>query len=278
MKQKRQAFRRWAAAALLVLLGLLADSSLRLVTTEYTLTYASLPEAFSGIRIVQLSDLHGAEFGRENRRLLRAVADAAPDLIAITGDLADGETDLDRTEPLLEGLTALAPVFYVSGNHEWSDGQLRALKPILERCGVRYLQNDAVLLERGDASILVAGVEDPNGPADMETPEALLARLRTQYPRQFLLLLGHRNDFPDRHPTLPAELILCGHAHGGVIRLPVLGGLLGTDRKLFPTYSAGLYHTRTYDLLVSRGLGNTAPVPRLFNPPEIVCVTLNGQQ
>lgn len=260
---------------LLLLTVLLADSRFRLVTTEYLLGFDNLPPEFDGFRVVQLSDVHGAVYGKENARLLRAVEKAKPDLIAITGDLADKNTDLTELDTLLAGLAELAPVWYVSGNHEWSEKLLGQLAPLLERRGIRRLANDYILLERDGGHIVLAGVDDPNGPWDMETPDALAARLRTEYPTEFVLLLGHRNDWTEKYPELPVDLVLCGHAHGGVIRIPGVGGLLGTGRVLFPKHTAGIFAAETYRMLVSRGLGgSTAGIPRFCNNPEIVAVTL----
>lgn len=275
MKKRSKRLRRTLLLALL-LAALIVDGRLRLTTTEYSLSFAGLPPAFDGFRVVQLSDVHGAVFGRENERLLRAVAAAEPDLIALTGDLADQYTDLADTDRLLAGLGEIAPVYYVSGNHEWSEDLLEPLQELFQRRGVRYLRNEYLTLERSDSRIVLAGVEDPNGWRDMPRPDALAARLRETYPEDFVLLLGHRNDFLEKYPSLPVDLVLCGHAHGGVIRIPGLGGLLGTNRELFPDYTAGVYTGGTYRLLVSRGLGSLRGIPRLFNNPEVVVLTLRA--
>ena len=264
-----------ALAALTALCGILvADSALRIVTTEYALSFPSLPAEFEGFRIVQLSDVHGAVFGQNNARLLSAVAALEPDLVAVTGDLADEDSRLSDAETLLRGLTEIAPVYFVSGNHEWSAGLVQALRRLLAQCGVRWLHNEYLTLERSGARIVLAGVEDPYGPRDMLQPDALAQRLREEYPEDFTLLLAHRNDWPEKYPNLPVDLILCGHAHGGMIRLPFLGGLLGHGGKLFPPYTAGVFESGRYQMVVSRGVGRGMPLPRFLNNPEIVLVTL----
>lgn len=274
MKQRSKRLRRTLLLVLLVLAVLIGDGRLRLTSTEYSLSFDNLPAAFDGFRIVQLSDVHGAVFGAGNERLLRAVAAAEPDLIALTGDLADRDTDLEDTDQVLAGLAEIAPLYYVSGNHEWSEDLLEPLQVLFQRRGVRYLRNEYLTLERADQHIVLAGVEDPNGWRDQLRPDALAARIRETYPEDFVLLLGHRNDFLEKYPTLPVDLILCGHAHGGVIRIPGVGGLLGTNRELFPDYTAGVYTGETYRLLVSRGLGRMRGIPRIFNNPEVVVLTL----
>ena len=275
MKKRRHIFLKTVLLLIVVIGLLIADSALRVVTTEYELSYGELPAEFDGFRIVQLSDLHGAEFGQGNARLLKKVAQAEPDVIALTGDLADENTDMAVVDALLVGLTQLAPVYYVSGNHEWSAHLTEAMETLLEAHGVIYLRNEYVSISRGGAEIVLAGVEDPNGRADQPKPDAVIAGLREAHPEAFTVLLGHRNDWTEKYPRLPVELVLCGHAHGGVIRIPGVGGVLGTGRTLFPGHTAGVFSGETYRMLVSRGLaGSTAGIPRFCNNPELVAVTL----
>ena len=262
-----------AAAALAV-----CDSRYRLELTEYSLYCPRLPAAFDGFRIVQLSDLHGARFGRDNERLVRAVARLQPDLIALTGDLAGRDMQLAAVEGLLRGLRGIAPCCAVSGNHEWAGACHWPLRELLDAYDVRSLENCWTCLERGGARIVVAGAEDPYGWTDRIPPEELAARLREAYPEDFVLWLGHRNDWIRKYPALPVDLILSGHAHGGIVRLPGLGGLLNNDHSLGAEYEAGLYHSGRFTLLVSRGLGNSVPIPRLFNRPEIVSLQLRSGQ
>ena len=274
--------RQRAAAALAAGLaagGLAAlDSRYRLENAEYTLGFARLPAAFDGFRIVQLSDLHGSFFGQDNRRLARAVAGQKPDLIALTGDFARNEAELPATEALLRQLRGLAPMYYVSGNHEWIGGGIWPLRRMLRRYEVHSLENSAELLEKDGAAIVIAGAEDPRAWAEQTPPESLAAGLRRDFPTAFILWLGHRNYWVKEYPALPVDLILSGHAHGGVVRLPGIGGIANNDHGLGAEYEAGVYEGDSYKMVVSRGLGNSVPVPRLFNRPEIVTVTLKSEQ
>ena len=259
-------------AGLALLLGLaVADSNLRLVTTEYRLSYPNLPAGFEGYRILQLSDLHGAVFGKDNARLLAAVRKTQPDLIALTGDLADESTDLETVDALLGALAEIAPVYYVSGNHEWAARRLRSLIPMLERHGVRYLRNEWMYLEQNGDSIVLLGVEDPCGPADMPKPDAVAAAA----PEGFRLMLAHRNELAEQYPELPVDLLLVGHAHGGVWRIPGVGGLLDHRYRLFPDDAEGVIASGRMNMVVSRGLGNIGLSFRLLNNPELVLVTLH---
>lgn len=272
--------RRRKTAVLLVLTALLAAGFLlwgncSLQTTETSLVSPALPPAFDGLRIVELADLHGRVFGRGSRRLLAAVRRAEPDLICIDGDLFDEHTDLAMLPPLLRGLCAIAPVYYVTGNHEWRVPGLRGILAQMRACGVTVLQDDWRVLRRGEDALIVAGTDDPCGPAERKTPAELIADIRAEAGEAaFLLLLAHRNDQLPQWSALGVQAVLAGHCHGGVVRLPFVGGLFGTDRRLFPAWDAGLYRQGETALYVSRGLGYTNVHFRLFNRPEVAVIVL----
>ena len=272
--------RRRKTAVLLVLTALLAAGFLlwgncSLQTTETALVSPALPPAFDGLRIVELADLHGRVFGRGSRRLLAAVRRAEPDLICIDGDLFDEHTDLAMLPPLLRGLCAIAPVYYVTGNHEWRVPGLRGILVQMRACGVTVLQDDWRVLRRGEDALVLAGTDDPCGPAERKTPAELIADIRAEAGEAaFLLLLTHRNDQLPQWSALGVQAVLAGHCHGGVVRLPFVGGLFGTDRRLFPAWDAGLYRQGETALYVSLGLGYTNVHFRLFNRPEVAVIVL----
>ena len=268
---------------LLPLLVLLAAaflwwSNTALQDTRSASVFQHLPEGFDGCRIAGLSDLHSASFGTDNETLFAAVAAEEPDYIFYLGDLEDrfqGHTP-GYPEQVAAGLTAIAPTYYITGNHEWAIGGVPELKKALESCGVTVLSNRAVVLERNGDTAVLAGIDDPNGYADQKTPEELAAEVYARYGDAFRMLLAHRNDrFPTQYSLLGADIVFSGHGHGGVIRLPFTDGLLSTDRTLFPSYTAGLYQENGSVLFATRGLGNSGPTFRLFNRPEIAIVTLH---
>ena len=266
---------------LLVLAALVAAcillSKYGLEVTRLKLGFEELPAGFDGFRIVQLSDLHGSRFGENNARLLEAVTAEGPDIIALTGDFLDeGETEreLPELEALVRELSAIAPVYFVSGNHDWASGEAYTLFETLEAAGAVCLRNEHLRLERGGDSIVLAGVDDPNGPAEMAEPDEFVASLRQEAPDSFVLLLAHRAYWAERYPELDVDLILCGHTHGGIVRLPFVGGLAASNMGLFPEYDAGLFELPSYTLFISRGLGNSVPLPRFLNTPEAVSIEL----
>lgn len=238
-----------------------------------------LPAGFDGFTIVHLSDLHGHPYGPDSERLLRMTAEQEPDLIVVTGDLIDRKEQLDMVPALARGLAAIAPAYYVTGNHEWAlgGGAVKELKALLTECGVTVLSNRSELLERDGGQVVLAGVDDPNGYADQLSPEGLYGAIQLKYPGAYTVLLAHRNDRFGQYANAGYDFVLSGHGHGGIVRLPFVGGLIGTDRRFFPRWSSGLYTVGDSTLFVSRGLGNnTTPFPgfRIFNRPELAVVTL----
>jgi predicted MPP superfamily phosphohydrolase len=275
-KHNKRTWPRILAALIIICAAIILDSRFRLVTDEYTISSENIPPAFDGFKIVQLSDLHGMEFGRGNKRLIDAVSKAGPDIIILTGDFCDSAECLPELSDLFSSLTEIAPAYFVSGNHDWASGMIHSLADVLEDTGVDYLQNEYLALERSGERIILGGVEDPNGYADMPKPDGVVNIIRNKYPEDYLILLGHRNYWMNVYPDLDVDIIFCGHGHGGILRLPFIGGIVGTDFKLFPEYSAGIYENDYYKMVVSRGLGNAVPLPRFLNNPEIISVNLKS--
>lgn len=233
---------------LLVLFGLfLCWDNSSIETDEVTFPSGTLPAGFDGCRIVHLSDLHGKYFGKDNERLYAA-------------------------------LSAIAPTYYVTGNHEWGHGTaaVRALKSTLRESGVTVLSNEFVPLTRNGDTIVLAGIDDPNGYADQETPQELAQEVYAACGDPFWLLLAHRNDrFAREYSLLGADLTISGHGHGGIWRFPFTDGVFGTQRNLFPTHTAGFYSDNGASVFVSRGLGNSPKiVPRILNRPQVAVITL----
>lgn len=251
-------------------------------TTRVRVDSLRLPAAFDGYRVMQISDLHGCRFGKGNSRLLAAVAAEAPDLIVLTGDLADRQTG--NTEPifrLAEALCEEAPVYFIYGNHEqeMEFSRRKALLAGLRAAGVRILDNASVMLERGGETVALFGARVPlryyrwNGRRGRRPAfsEEMLGNLLGPRGPEYAILLAHNPLFFETYAAWGADLTLSGHVHGGMICLPRLGGLLSPERSFFPRYSAGLYRLGGRSMVVSRGLGRG---PRVNNPPELVSVTL----
>ena len=278
-KKKRHPLRTALVILCAVLLGTVFFrwENTALQVTEWSPSFRDLPEGFDGCRIVVLGDLHTATCGAAGGALFETVRAQSPDYIVLVGDLLDCFRPVpeDYAAQAAEGLSAIAPTYYVTGNHEWAVGEVPALKKTLSSHGLTVLSNQFLTLERGGSSLVLAGIDDPNGYADQKTPEQLAAELYAAQEDPFWILLAHRNDhFPEQYSRLGADLVISGHGHGGLVRLPFTDGLVSTDRTFFPSYTAGLYEKNGSTLFVTRGLGNSGFTFRLFNRPEVAVVTL----
>lgn len=262
---------------LLVVAGIWYYETYTIDTEEIIVSSATLPEGFQDFRIAQVSDIHGKVFGDNQVDLIAAIADTNPNIIVLTGDIVDDDSQISDLPDLLIPLVELAPTFYISGNHEWTM-DIDAVWDMMDACGVTSLRNEYVPLTQNGQTILLAGFDDPNGPADQKTPAQVMKELRLEHGDCFVVALYHRNDQLDTFTDLGVDLVLSGHGHGGIIRLPYIGGLIDTDRTFLPDYTDGLYQNGDTQMVVSRGLGGNGGWDfRLGNHPHLPIIVLNGK-
>ena len=282
MKKKT---RRWiaaiAAAAVLSLLGwALVWGNTALVRADVLVCSNGIPEAFDAYKIVQISDLHDAQIGENNEKLIAMTAETEPDCIVLTGDFVDSSRfHPERSLSVAEALVKIAPVYYVSGNHEaiLPDEDYQALTDGLRALGVCVLEDESAELTRGGQSIRLIGLTDIGfHPGTLEEKkDALRTALSALLPEdEFSVTLAHRPELMDVYTECGAPLVLSGHAHGGQIRLPGIGGLIAPGQGLFPKYTEGKYEENGTTLVVSRGIGNSVLPLRVNDRPQIVVVQL----
>ena len=227
--------------------------------------------------IAQVSDLHNAEFGGGNGELLTILEEVEPDLIAITGDLIDSR----RTDPapalaFLEGAVELAPVCYVTGNHEFWTGRVEEIRELLCARGAVVLEGESAAVTAAGQTLRIGGIDDPNVGEDIWR-EQLEAVTAAQDGETFSILLTHRPERVEDYAGRGFDLVLAGHAHGGQWRLPgLINGLIAPNQGLFPRYAGGRYALDgDTTMIVSRGLARESTrIPRLFNRPELVVVDI----
>lgn len=253
-----------------------------LMVNEISVTSDELPQSFSGYKIAQVSDLHNAQFGKDNEKLIEKLKECEPDIIVLTGDLIDSyHTNIDVSISFAEKAVQIAPTYYVTGNHEARiDGLSEFLKRLDDK-GVTVLQNESVTLNNGNESITLLGVSDPSFQADylfgdekIVTDSAVSDLMNGT--EGYTVLLSHRPEMFDVYVKNNVDLVLTGHAHGGQFRLPFFGGLVAPGQGLFPKYDSGLYTMNGTNMIVSRGIGNSIIPFRVNNRPEIVMVELSS--
>ena len=260
-----------------------------LETDAYALTSQKLPAAFHGLRIVQLTDLHGRSFGEKQKTLLDYVSHLHPDIVVLTGDLIaekyDGQ-ERKAVQDLLQGLAQRYPVYAILGNHESRSRKKNAVIADCEKAGIVLLRNKGAYLWRRGVCIGLAGMETVNpSPADtalstkIEEHAALqetLSRYQHEKKPAFQILLAHKPELLQTYAEYGVDLILAGHAHGGLMKIPFSGGkcVLAPGQGFFPRYTHGIYPEKNTLMVLGRGLGG----PRIGIRPEVVCIDLYAEK
>ena len=250
-----------------------------LQVSTYNIANSMIPKRFNGYKIIQISDFHNTDSKKLNSDLIEKIKVKKPDIIVITGDLVDSRnTNIDVVIDFIKKIKNIAPIFYVSGNHEASIGEYELLKEKLEKEDVTILDNKVDVLVVEDSKINIIGVDDPNMSYHPDATDALkvgseLSEINYDK-NNFTILLSHRPELFDVYVNNSMNLVLTGHAHGGQVRIPFIGGVVAPNQGLFPNYTAGVHVRDNLTMFISRGLGNSKIPVRIFNTPEIILVTL----
>lgn len=223
--------------------------------------------------------MHDKQFGQHQETLVSYIHDINPDAIFLTGDFVTAKS-IVHTEELVRELSSKYEMFFVPGNHEAGYTKYDELKTILVDNNVRILENEVAAIIKDTASINVIGLLDPSfykrsAAANVKEMEHALESL-TENLEGSTLLLAHRPEYIDIYSKYNINLVFSGHAHGGQFIFPFVGGVYAPGQGLFPKLTQGKHEKDGTTMIISRGLGNLAPVPRLFNYPEIVVVTLHN--
>lgn len=256
-----------------------------LQVTRYSLKFSDLPADFDGFRIAQISDMHGKTFGKRNSRLAGRIRSLDPDMLIITGDMMSStKDDSEAFLDFLELFDNACPVFMCLGNHEQiaeliNEPVYNAYIKRLEDRGVILLDNKKATITRGKGKINLYGLTlelyhysgrdsgyyDENLFPTEEFIEGVLKKPESG----FNIMLAHHPAYFLQYASWGADLVFSGHIHGGIVRIPFMGGLLSPDRVFFPEYDAGLFEAGDSKMIVNRGLGYSVINIRLFNRPEI---------
>ena len=237
-------------------------------------------------KLLVLSDLHCNPFLLKNKAFLERLQKEQPDGICIAGDVInkyDGEKNFSVI-PFLKELSQIAPVYYSFGNHEskWRNvapEQFLAYKEQVLKLGIHLLDNESAYLQKGDKTIQVTGFTLPRELFQKgkfpQIPEEILDSVRSQLHTNvdYTILLAHSPEYIELYEQLPVQLVCSGHLHGGLVRLPLLGGIVSPQLRL-PVYTKGLYQRKNMHLLVSAGLGSHTIWMRVWNRVEYIQLTL----
>ena len=263
-----------------------------LEVTKYVVENKKVPKEFDGYNIVQISDLHSKLFGENNKKLIQKIKSLNPDIVVVTGDLIDGENNnYNVALDFMKEISKLYRVYYIIGNHEQKSlikkykDEYKDYFNKLHQIDFVNLDNNKVEIGKGDSNINLYGLTVPYScykylfdnqettSIDIDFLEEKLGKVDRE---QFNILLAHTPFYFDEYEKWGADLTLCGHVHGGIVRLPIVGGLLSPDRKFFPKYDLGEYTKNKSTMIVSKGLGGSKVLIRVNCKPEIVNIKLKN--
>ena len=248
-------------------------------TSYYDVGSNRLPASFDGYKIVQISDLHDSLLGENHAYVVEEVKRIAPQAIFITGDFIDSNRyNLEQSLLIVKELQGVAPIYYVTGNHEISTNDVTRIKESLMELNVRVLTDEAdIITSTAGEEMAFGGIEDPLASTledEVAVGQSVTQAFEGVSKDVFKVLLSHRPEQFDTYMANQIDVTFSGHAHGGQFRIPGFGGLLSPGQGYFPKLTSGVHEKDGSQLVISRGLGNSIMPVRLFNKPEIVTVTL----
>lgn len=251
------------------------------ITTSYiAIENHKIPDEFRNFKIAEVADLHNHQWG--NKLIIR-LENEQPDMIVVTGDLVDSSrTDLDVAMEFIYRAINIAPVYYVTGNHEAWLTNYKELESKLAEAGVHMMDDKREWIEKGNAKINLVGIQDPDfaerSVVDGIQESIVATKLEPLLSRaDYNIVICHRPELFTEYVKMQADLAITGHAHGGQVRIPFVGGLVAPNQGFFPKYTEGVYSQDGTDMVVSRGLGNSMIPVRINNTPELVIITLTNQ-
>lgn len=248
----------------------------KFVTTYYDVKHAALGARFDGYKIAHISDFHNDGYNGTYDDIVAKLKEENPDMIAITGDFIDNRAkDYTVAYEFAKELVQIAPTYFVMGNHEGASKELTTILQQLFDIGVVLLQDNSVLISRGEDYLVIAGISDPVCKKDVSTDTLLQSALQYNVENHPTILLSHRPELFDVYYKYDIMLVMSGHAHGGQFRLPKIGGLFAPNQGWFPKYTEGVHVMNDTHLVISRGLGHSSFPFRINNSPELIFITLH---
>lgn len=275
----------------LIFISILMYFRKKIDVTKYTISNKKIPEEFNGFKILQLSDFHSEGYRNTTERLIDKVKNINPDIIVMTGDMVSWDmNNIQEAKRLIKSLSEVYPIYYIDGNHEHlaeilRPGRYVAFNEFMQELGVTIIKNNYVEIYKGDKSINLYGVDLPlDGDTGLYINRFQLEKnyvektLPEADKEKFNILLAHTPAFIKQYSQWGADLVLAGHMHGGIVRIPFTNiGLLSPERTIFPKYAAGKFKVKDSTMIVNRGIGTSSFKLRIFNNPEITVITLKSK-
>lgn len=244
-----------------------------LTVSNYTYETSRVSKSLDGFKIVHISDLHNKRFGRKNSRLIKLIREQSPDIIVISGDIADSRhTDIDAAVEFVSETTDIAPVYYTTGNHEhrFSPEKFDRLISGIQSAGGTVLLDETAVITHNGEKIYITGL------ADSSLYTGKLDDILPKDPDCLSLLISHQPQLVDLYTQSGADITFSGHAHGGQFRIPGVGGVIAPGQGFFPKYTEGIHWRGESAVVISRGLGSSIIPSRINNRPEVVAVTVKS--
>ncbi len=250
--------------------------------SNYNIINNKIPSSFKGFKIVQISDFHNTKSKKLTNDIIEEIKKQQPNIIVITGDLIDSKRyDLQVSLDFLKSIKDVAPIYYVSGNHEAGSGRYEEIVNSLKGIGIKILDDEFEIISVNEDKIAILGLGDPSFYPSYISNQSKYDLKETinniDDNSIFKLLISHRPEIFNIYVENNIDLVLTGHAHGGQIRIPFIGGLIAPNQGLFPKYTSGTFKEENTTMIVSRGIGNSILPFRINNRPELVVVTLNNE-
>lgn len=253
----------------------IAYTNCNIEVSHYEIKDDLIPTGFDGFRIAHVSDLHDKNW---RGKLESLIAAEKPDIIVITGDVVDSSDKYySNSLSFVKEAVKTAPVYFVSGNHEAYMIDYDFMKKAFKEYGVKILEDESIIIEKNGSCINLAGLSDPSF-TDRYGSISYATMLKEKINAMtveglYNIVLSHRPEYFSSYAETDADLIFCGHAHGGQVILPFVGGIYSPGQGIFPEYYQGIHTENDSTMIVSRGLGDSY-LPRINNMPELVVVTL----
>lgn len=268
-----------------LVVGSLIYSNKKIDNTPYVIKSVKLPESFDGFKIAQVSDFHSTYswFQADIESLISKLKNEKPDIIVLTGDSVDTNDDfkIGVTKTFVKTISEIAPVYIITGNHEITLGKTLPdfLSELDDFDNVMIMRNTNTMINKGDGHVNLIGIDDPVFLPDRDAIPDLISSLIIDS-SEYNILLSHRPEEFDAYVKSGVDLVFTGHAHGGQVRIPFVGGVYTFEQGLWPKYTSGVFVENDTSMVISRGVGNSTPLIsklRINNSPELVVVTLEKE-